>query len=1587
MNIFEITIQRKYQDRWFVVTEYTKTGELPIRRQGILKLNSLDNFAELGELLLQPRKYGEMLGKALFYEDVRDAFVEALAHFEGSQDNNECLHVLLQIEAEDLRELRWEKLCAPKNWNFLTLNQRTPFSFYIPAIVERRFPPIGRRDLRALVVVASPEGLDKFQLAHFDVGETVTSVKQALGEIPCDVLANVDGAVGLPTPDELMKRLTQQDKYYTLLHIVCHGKLRSDGETALYLAEADNRVKPLDGSTLIERLNNLRHAPHFAFLSTCESASAEAEIAMGGLAQRLVRELGMPAVVAMTEKVSIKTAQALATTFYQQLRNHGNVDLALVEATAGLQGRYDITVPALFSRLGGRPLFSDIGREQLTNEEIKYGLEKLQQLLPERAPILSEELQKHIKTIHDTLGGESGAALKECKEALDEVDCISLEVSDLSFKALALGKEPTPYDARCPFRGLYPFRLEDHEFFCGREELIEELQQKLSESKFLPVLGASGSGKSSVVMAGLIPALQKQEPGLVMAYMTPKEEPLAQLEASLSKVQNQPYVLVVDQFEELFTLCNDKSKRQDFIKKLLALTENQRVILTMRADFWGECAVYPKLKQLMQTSQELIAPMNSAELRQAVEEQAKKVGLRFEVDLLNKILDDLEGEPGAMPLLQHALLELWKRRHGRWILSEEYRATGGVKQAIAKTADDFYDKLPPREQELLRNIFVRLTRLDEKAVQGEKRRDTRQRVELNVLISVSSSYSNVLKYLVKCLADERLVITSVNQATNKEEVEVAHEALIRYWSKLCRWLDEDRSGLLLRQRIEQEAREWSEAGKREDLLLLQGNRLQEALGFLAENSKFSLNEQGQAYVKACEQLQERNRLELEKQRDDAVRGEIVSLAALSQFQMLTNDFLGALFSSVKAGVRLKQTPRLQNTSDIPGLQDKLSLQVLEALQQSVYGVQERNRLEGSTEPVYDVSFSHDGKTIATANGDKTVKVWCIDGKLLKTFAGHSDEVNAVVFNRDSTLIASGSEDQTVKVWRVNDGTLLKTFTGHNANVLGVDFSFDGQVIASASEDGTVKLWSIVNGNLIETIRSHSGVVKAVRFSPDGKILASGGWDQPPWQGKIKLWNIDKLGKIAEIQSFNVDTGYLRSIEFSKNNKTIICSGDSGNVQVLRITDGQKLTDIKAHDDWAMGASISPNGEIVASISTDKTVKFWSIDGRLLKILRGHNDAVYGLAFSPNGSKLATTSADKTIRLWSVEGPFLKSLDGKQGSAHFGISCSPDGKMMASASWDTGVGGWTVKLWSMTTGELLKTLSGYGDTIRTVTFSHDSNLVASASWDGTVKVWAINGKLVTNFTEHGQPVPGMNSEADYRPPVSPSVNGVSFHPSGDFLISAGYDRHIRMWDLAGNQFKVIPDAHPDQIYRICFNPDGNIFATASWDRSIKIWSKEGNLLQTLTGHSNWLYGLSFSPNGKMIVSASLDKTVKLWNVENGNLIHTFIGHNEGIYDVCFSSDGQTIASASLDKSVKLWSVDGNLLKTLTGHDNAVYGVSFSPNGQIVASASWDGSIKLWSAETLDFDNLLEHGRDWLRDYVTHNSNVSESDRRLILDGEF
>ncbi|MEH2255257.1 nSTAND1 domain-containing NTPase [Nostoc sp.] len=862
MSIFEIAIQRQFEDAWPVVVKFRSEDGLTTHAEGTFRF-SADEFNQLIELQDEAEEYGTLLGKRLFQEEVRDALITVRSK------TPRYLRVLLSIEVDKkdpLRTLHWERLCAPIEsgaWNHLALDQKLPFSQYIPTSIDRRFPAIGRRDLRALILVASPKNSEQFKLAPFNVETTVAGVRSALGQIPCDVLANqVDEAIGAPTLDQLCEQLTNAQQPYTLLHIVCHGRLMTNdegGDTVLYWATANNQVEPVPGKELLKRLRQIggkNGLPHLTFLSTCESADPRAEGALGGLAQRLVRDLAMPAVVAMTRKVSVKTALELGQRFYQRLRELGEVDLALQEATAGLGSRRDIVVPALFSRLGERPLFSDHlkGRE-LTDAEIEFGIAEFRKLIDDRAPKatkLIESFNLQIQTLKTFRGAESSTGLDKRKQAQKELNYLCEQVLEISFDALAaLGKEPPEYKAECPFPGLSSFGgAEYHKFFFGRDDLIKSLQKELVKDNFLAVLGPSGSGKSSAVLAGLIPQLQQQEPALKLAYLTPSSEPLARLEASRTSVLGESAVFVVDQFEELFTLCTDEDKRNSFIDRLLDLAQQQKVIVTLRTDFLGECTRYRKLSKRIENRQKLIGPMESAELGKAMKMQADQVLLEFETGLSNAILAEVEGEPGAMPLLQYALQQLWDRRRGRWLCYDEYNAIGRVRLAIATTADEFCKKLTPNEQQQVRHIFEQLTRVDEDfdlSNQEDQPKDTRRRVTRNQLVTESSDL-NQTRNLVAKLANARLVITKGN------EVEVAHEALILHWPLLQRWLTESRPRLKLQQQLRPTIKRWQES--QDDGELLRGGLLQTATAYLEEAADaFSQDEK--AFIQASQELPRR----------------------------------------------------------------------------------------------------------------------------------------------------------------------------------------------------------------------------------------------------------------------------------------------------------------------------------------------------------------------------------------------------------------------------------------------------------------------------------------------------------------------------------------------------------------------------------------------------------------------------------------------------------------------------------------------------------------------------------------------------------
>jgi len=872
MLTLEITIQRRTEERWPLVAEQLQPGLLPTRSEGLLTLSQAVLLAQL-----TPRAYGTALGQAIFQGQIRDAFAGALA------ESADGIRLLLFVEADDLRQLRWERLCAPfiqgseTHWDFLTLNQRTLFSLYLPSLTDRRYPPIGRRDLRALVVIASPNGLANYGLQPFDAAAAAAQVQTALGAIPFDLLASgstgpVPQAVGPASLTALCQRLT--DTYYTLVHVVCHGAYdHKSGETSLFLADDANQLDRITGTRLLDQLGRLRGRrglPHLAFLATCESAAPAAEGALGGLAQRLVRDLGMPAVIAMTEKVSLPTVQLLTSSFYTQLQATGEVDRALVEAAIAVAERSDATVPAIYSRLGDQPLFSRAVARELTATELAYGLDLLGPLLAARAPTLEPTFTQAAVILRRTLqldvASLDHAAQLERQAALDEVATITAKATDLSFKALSQGDPPPAYDARCPFRGLVAFGVADQAFFFGREALVAQIVMRLAQTPFLALLGPSGSGKSSLVLAGVIPALQKQTPTLVVQVITPGADPVTALAAACAVLVAQPTahaaLLVIDQFEESFTLCNDEAQRRAFFQQILALvapsdglTAGQppsplTVVLTMRADFWGDCASYPRLRDWMLAQQLLIGPMTTGELRAAMEQQAGAVGLRFEADLANTILDDVAGEPGAMPLLQHGLRELWQRRYGRWLVAAEYRGMGGIQQAIAHSADAIYDQLPPVQQAWLRMIFVRLTSVDQEALPGQERRNTRQRVRFAELLPVAVDPEPFTK-LIAWLADARLIVSDYNAITGQNEIEVAHEALIRQWPRLQGWISEDMEGIRLQRQVAGALDQW-QANQQDPSYLFRGQRLRLVQEWAQENAD-RLNEQEQAFVAASRQ--------------------------------------------------------------------------------------------------------------------------------------------------------------------------------------------------------------------------------------------------------------------------------------------------------------------------------------------------------------------------------------------------------------------------------------------------------------------------------------------------------------------------------------------------------------------------------------------------------------------------------------------------------------------------------------------------------------------------------------------------------------
>ncbi|MEH2207217.1 MAG: CHAT domain-containing protein [Nostoc sp.] len=1550
----------------------------------------MKDWDDLKQLAIEPSKYkeyGQLLGETLFKDSVREKFMLAVS--ENSQRDR--LRVLLDIEDKKLTTLRWEKLCVPTDlgWEFARLDSRITFSVYVPSPVDTsRFPAISKRDLRALVLVASPKQKDWSSLKEFSVKETVESIEAAfkVKKIHCHVLANIDGYEA-PTLSKLREKL-QHKPSYTLLHIVCHGLVDKDEkDISLYWATADHQTERVQGENLIKNLSEFP-TPYFTFLCACESASLTEGQALGGLAGRLVRELGMQAVVAMTDKVEIKTAQDIAEQFYKNLVESGQVDLALAEAKPPESDDNDIIVPALFSRLAGLPLFNDSLDKELNDEDIKRGLDRLFEvnqnsenempddsddksknqrsedsnysekkyvsLIQKHAPILQGEFDKERKILEEigkiSPNQRNTEAKKKQNNALHNLNNLCQEVfshqynKNFIFNDLAFTEDLPPYDARCPFQGLLSFGLKSREFFFGREKYINNLKQKLEDNKFVAVIGGSGSGKSSLVKAGLISKLledsklSKEELKQIVCF-TPDKNPYSQLDEHLKK-NSLPPILIVDQFEELFTVSHE-TERQKFINELLKLInqQNVRVVITMRVDFWEECATYDeKFREKIENSQLFILPMTSKELRDAMKRQVEEVGLIFEAGLEKLIQNEVEGEPGAMPLLQHALLELWKRRHGQWLLCDEYEKIGtdkapGLKGAIARTADDFYDgkhngeelldeeKLSDEDKELVKNIFIRLTHLDENTLQDAPRRDTRQRVELEALIP-NNKKPDRTKEIMRLLANKRLVITSRDKETEKIWVEVAHEALIRHWPRLQTWLQQNRENYILRQKIQKAREDW-EKSNTDKGSLLRGQRLEDAIKLL--NTPDFLDKVDRQYIKAS--IDERDRINQE-----SINLGITS----SQLLFVSNKRLDAIDTLIKTGKLLQEVQK--------EIADHKKFEFLVKFNQLFSEVAEFNSYQDK-DFVYGVSISpdKDNQIIASASSGNNIKLWRRDGTWSQTLQGHKDAVMDVSFSHDGQILASVSKDKTIILWKAptepfGEWTLLKPITdAHQSWVSSISFSPKNKKIASGSYDKTIKLWDL-DGNLLKEIHEHQDHVMYVAFSPDGEMIASASKDKT-----VKLWNLE--GEL--LNTFPHDT-VVSAVNFSPDSQTLVSSNWDHILMVWSINE-QKPEILRGHKDKVRYATFSPDGETIASASEDGNIIIWKKNGssfKLFKILKGHNHYVTKSRFSRDSTTLVSSGYDQTVKLWHINGKFDGHFDSIDK-----INFSPDGQTIITASQDK-----TAKIWRFD-GSLIKTID-YHDHI--IKIASNQKTIATVSKDNVARMWNINSASTQPFE------------------IGKDVLDVSFHPDGRRVATAHQNGEVIFWSLDDKRKKTFQN-YSKPVKTIIFSPCGISIASVVGDETDENktveWYNVDGIFQRKFDEPNVRH-ISFSPDGKTIITANINREIKLWkpHIEEPQPLE---GKNEyQIKSIGFIFNGMLIASISVDKTIKTWNLNGKFLSNIQGNiqDKDEYididSAAFSPNGDAIALAdsditTFEKRIKLWN---LSLKTLLKNSYDFIDEYV-------------------
>ena len=1186
-----------------------------------------------------------------------------------------------------------------------------------------------------------------------------------------------------------------------------------------------------------------------------------------------------------------------------------------------------------------------------------------------------------------------------------------------------------------PYKGLRAFDEPDAEDFFGRDGLVDEVLARLAgvgpRGRLVLVVGGSGSGKSSLVRAGLLPRVRgggvAGSEGWFVAAMVPGASPFKELAESLRRVavaesnrlaeelaageegidrvlrrvvpEGGELLLVVDQLEELFTLADDEQRGfLDGLTHALSVADSRlRVVATLRADFYDRPLRFERFGAAVGDATVPIAAMSAAELEAAIEGPVERVGGHVDPALAAELVGAVLREPAALPSLQYTLYELAERSPDRNLTLTAYRELGGVDAAIAARAEELYRSLDDEGRCSVRGLFERLV------VVGAEVEPTRRRALRSELAAAAGPAAGEVLDVIEVWAQARLLTLDRHPESREPTVEVAHEALLRDWPRLCGWLKEDREEIVALGHLREAAASWAEL-ERDPGALYRGARLEVALD-ISEGRSGTLAALEREFLDASreerdrEQQREAERIERQARANRRLRIQLGAVAAALVIALIVG-FVAVDQRSVAVDQRARAEREgrvavarelaAAATANLDADPERSILLALEAVdrtrsvdgsvlpeaEEALHRAVTASRIELRVPGVGgDVAWSPDGTVFVTEGPEGTGLVDIRDaetGESVRTFHGHDFDMNDVAFNRDGTMLATTGDDGAARIWHPETGENLWSLERPPGNSAGgPSFSADGSLFAAAwPHEGVTRVMDLTSGRTIREITAVEGPGRT-SLSPNGGHIAIGSFDQP-------VAVVVDVRSGAEVFTLSGHQAPIIDVAWSPDGRWIATASADGSTRIWEAETGRSRFRLSGHTADVIAVDWSPDSTRLVTGSADGTARMWRITqdgatGLLALSSQRTRSGVAGAAFSPDGDRVMTGDGRITaVEVWDVsitgdaEWANLPAVPLFGGSAAF----TPDGRRLVTSTVDG-----SATVWDPATGARMLTFGPNhlsadpdrfdvfaidqlvdgpsGSDLFAIDVSSDGELVATASADGSAKVWdAATGDEM--FTVHARQ----------------EVDDVAWSPAGDLLATASADPEtgtgmVTIVDRSGEQVAALPQAPGVRFGSVRFSPDGRSLLTTSFDTGdptpttseVNIWDWErGEVVKTIEASAQRAI---YDPTGALIATMTRpagDGVAEIWDAATGHKIATLAGHTGAVEAVAFSTDGTRLASAGADGTVRLWDPrSGEQQLVLRGHAGLVSSVAFSPDGSRLASVGADGYVRVWA---LDLDDLID-----------------------------